>query len=118
MTTLSQHWVQDYYDLQAVLLEAELITVTSGTQTDVPTVTGTESTVNPDVDLTVTVINYDSDNFYYTTASGTTTSSGNDSYIWTAPSEIGEYDFSVYAVAVGEMLSVAGIWSIEVIDVV
>ena len=117
MTTLSQHWVQDYYDLQAVLLEAELITVISGTQTDAPTVTGTESTVNPDVDLTVMVINYDPDNFYYTTASGITTASGSGSYIWTAPSVIGSYDFSIYAVAVGEVLSEVGAWSVEVIDV-
>jgi len=106
--------VDYYYDLESVLCTQDLIGTCSGTQTDVPTVTGTESTVGPDGTLVVTITDYDSDNFYQSVASGTTTASGSDSYIWIAPSEIGEYDFSIYAVTHGEILSDAGIWSIEV----
>ena len=115
MSTLSSHWVQNYYDLQEVLESAGLITVTSGTKTDTPTVTGTLDEVFTGEDIIVTVTNYDSGNFYWASSSGTSTVSGSISYIWTTPVVAGAYDFSVYSAAANEVLSDAGIWSVDVI---
>ena len=113
MTTLSQHWVQDYYDLQDVLVESDLITVISGTQTDTPTVTGTADSIISGENVTITVTDYTPDQFYWAVASGTVTASGSSEYIWTAPSVTGDHDFSVYTINEGAVLSNPGQWRVS-----
>ena len=113
MSKLSEHWIQDYYDLQTILLEAELITVTSsGVQEDTPSLltTGYDSNVAVTEGSVVnfSISDYDSNKFYFVSASGSASLSGDD-ISWTLPyldsTAVINSTSSVYAVDLEKTLS-------------
>ena len=106
MSSLSEHWVQDYYDLQTVLLDYGLITITSGTKESTPTISSLPETLTVyDTSADITITDYDSSKFYFVTYSGGTLSRNVDELSWQIPLQVGTFSTNVYSVSVGKVLS-------------
>lgn len=104
MATLSSFLVYDYYDLEDMLVEGGFITVSSGGSYDVtPTLSGTTLSGI----CTVHIENYNSNNFYWITCSGTYALE-DDIITWTLPEQEGTYILNTYTASVGHKLSLPG----------
>lgn len=103
MTNYSEFLVDYYCYLQASLLEANLITVISGTQTDTPILKG--SIINEV--STIEIVNYNKDLLYYSFGEGIHHRS-HKIISWVLPKIVGDYTLKIYAAKEGEVLSIPG----------
>lgn len=113
MSNYSDYLVNYYNDLETVLVDGGHITI--GNKTDTPTISGvSNSWISSEVIGTIT--NYDSDNSYWISSSGTSTISGSN-ITWRLPNVSGTYTANIYTVEESYILSDPGQWEMEILSI-